>query len=87
MAEVTLRLRHNPRTGLREVVIAYESDDDVLAHEHERDHRRIVEQVLGRPLDDDEQLVVQRLTPAQKAAALRDRDDVVTAPTAEPEAT
>jgi hypothetical protein len=51
MAEVTIRLRHNPRTGEREVVIHYESDSDALPHEHERDHRAIAEQLIGRPLD------------------------------------
>ncbi len=52
MAEVTIRLRHNPRTGEREVVIHYESDSDALPHEHERDHRALAEQLLGQPLDE-----------------------------------
>ena len=51
MAEVTIRLRHNPRTGEREVVIHYESDRDALPHEHERDHRALAEQLIGRPLE------------------------------------
>lgn len=50
MAEVTIRLRHNPRTGEREVVIHYESDSDLLPHEHERDHRALAEALLGQPL-------------------------------------
>lgn len=50
MAEVTIRLRHNPRTGEREVVIHYESDSDLLPHEHERDHRKLAEALLGQPL-------------------------------------
>jgi hypothetical protein len=49
---VTLRLRHNPRTGKRDLVVEYESEEDLLPHEHERDHRRLVEQLLGRSLDD-----------------------------------
>ena len=36
MAEVTIRLRHNPRTGEREVVIHYESDSDLLPREKDR---------------------------------------------------
>lgn len=51
MAEVTIRLRHNPRTGEREVVIHYESDSDALPHEHERDHRALAERLIGRPLE------------------------------------
>jgi hypothetical protein len=49
---VTLKLRHNPKTGKRDLVVEYESEADLLAHEHERDHRRLVEQLLGRSLDD-----------------------------------
>jgi hypothetical protein len=50
MAEVTIRLRHNARTGERELVIHYESESDALPHEHERDHRAWAEALLGRPL-------------------------------------
>ncbi|MCA9527618.1 MAG: hypothetical protein KC549_15125 [Myxococcales bacterium] len=50
MAEVTLKLRHDPRTGERVLVIHYESEDDALPHEHERDHRAWVESLLGVPL-------------------------------------
>jgi hypothetical protein len=49
---VTLKLRHNPKTGKRDLVVEYESEDDALAHEHERDHRRFVEQLIGRSIDD-----------------------------------
>ncbi len=52
MAEVTIRLRHNPKTGERELVVDYESEDDALPFEHERDHREMVEAVIGRPLSD-----------------------------------
>lgn len=50
MAEVTIRLRHNPRTGERVLVIHYESEADALPHEHERDHRALAERLIGRPL-------------------------------------
>jgi len=50
MAEVTIRLRHNPRTGERVLVIHYESEADALPHEHERDHRALAERLVGRPL-------------------------------------
>lgn len=62
MAEITLRLRHDPRTGLRELVIHYESEDDVLGHEHELDHRALVEDLLGVPLGAiADTVVVERL--------------------------
>lgn len=53
MADVTIRFRHNPRTGKRDLVISYESDQDALPHEHERDHRALVEQLIGQKLGDD----------------------------------
>lgn len=62
MAEITLRLRHNPKTGLRELVIHYESDDDALAYEHEQDHRAMVEDLLGVPIGAiADTVVVERL--------------------------
>jgi hypothetical protein len=53
MADVTIRFRHNPATGKRDLVISYESDQDALPHEHERDHRALVEQLIGQKLGDD----------------------------------
>jgi hypothetical protein len=62
MADVTIRFRHNPSTGKRELVINYESDDDALPHEHERDHRALVEKVLGRALTDEDHVVIERVS-------------------------
>jgi hypothetical protein len=72
MAEVTIRLRHNPRTGEREVVIHYESESDALPHEHERDHRAWAEALLGRPLGElvggsIDRVIVERAPVAGKA--------------------
>lgn len=53
MAEVTIRFRFNPKTGKKELIIGYESDDDALPHEHERDHRALAERLLGQPLGSD----------------------------------
>lgn len=47
MAEVTLRLRRDPLTGARELVIDYESAPDDLGFEHEQAHREHVEAALG----------------------------------------
>lgn len=60
MAEITIRFRHDPATGKHEIVVLYESDEDALPHEHERDHRALVEEILGRPIGDDETIVVER---------------------------
>jgi hypothetical protein len=48
VARMTIRLVVNPTTGKREVDIAYESDSDALPMEHEEEHRRLVEKVVGK---------------------------------------
>ena len=67
MAEVTIRLRHNPKTGKRELIIGYESESDALPHEHEKDHRALAEQLLGIPLGDDIEGVRVERAPAKAA--------------------
>lgn len=46
MAELTLRLRVDPATGKREVVVDYSSDSDALPIEHEDEHRRLAGKVV-----------------------------------------
>ena len=60
MPDITIRFRFNPNTGQKQMVVHYESDEDMLPHEHERDHRALVEGLIGRPLEDDEEVVVER---------------------------
>lgn len=46
MAELVLRLRVDPATGRREVVVDYSSDSDALPIEHEDEHRRLAGKVV-----------------------------------------
>ena len=46
MAELVLRLRVDPQTGKREVVVDYASDSDALPIEHEDEHRRLAGKVV-----------------------------------------
>lgn len=46
MAELTIRLRRNPETGKRDIVISLSEDPDALPHEHEQMHRRIVDRLI-----------------------------------------
>ena len=62
MAEVTIKFRHDPKSGKRELVIHYESESDALPHEHERDHRALAEALIGQPLGDDVDVHVERTT-------------------------
>lgn len=67
MAEVTIRMVSNPKTGKRDIYIDYEGEDDSLPMEHENDHRDIVEQLLGQGVldpDDIGQIKVGRVQPA-----------------------
>ncbi|HEU0030190.1 MAG TPA: hypothetical protein VFQ53_06150 [Kofleriaceae bacterium] len=45
-SELTLRLRVDPVTGRREVVVDYASDADALPIEHEDEHRRLAGKVV-----------------------------------------
>ena len=46
MAELVLRVRVDPATGRRELVIDYHSDSDALPIEHEEEHRRLADKVV-----------------------------------------
>lgn len=66
MAEVTIRMISNPVTGKRDIYIEYESEDDALPHEHEKEHKGIIEQLLGKGIlqpDDVGQVKVGRVQP------------------------
>ena len=46
MAEMTIRLRTNPETGKKDIIISLRSDEDALPHEHEQQHRELVDKLL-----------------------------------------
>ena len=46
MAEMTIRLRVNPETGKKDIVVSLRSDEDALPHEHEQQHRHLVDQLI-----------------------------------------
>lgn len=46
MADLILRLRVDPATGKRELVIDYASDGDALPMEHEDAHRQLANRVV-----------------------------------------
>jgi hypothetical protein len=63
-AELTLRLRVDPATGKRELVIDYASDADALPMEHEEEHRRLAAAVVDGGLQ------------SGKVDVTREQDDV-----------
>ena len=46
--DIEIIFRMNLKTGKKDIIIDVHSDEDTLAHEHERDHRKIVEQLIGQ---------------------------------------
>ena len=47
MAEMTIRLRCDPETGKRDIIVQLNSDADALPHEHEQVHRALVEKLVN----------------------------------------
>lgn len=46
MAELTIRLQIDPNTGKKDIVVSLHSDADALPHEHEEQHRKLVEKLI-----------------------------------------
>lgn len=76
MAEVVIRLRIDPESGKKDIVITMHSDEDALPHEHEQQHRAIVDKLIhGGIVKASElgQIVVERAEketiPAQPGSA------------------
>ena len=82
MADLTLRLRVDPKTGRREIVIDYSSDSDALPFEHEEEHRQLAEKVVNGGLKNNPKVEVSR---EEEAAATE--APASEAPTATPTAT
>jgi hypothetical protein len=60
MPDLTLRLRVDPVTGKREVVIDYSSDSDALPFEHEEEHRQLAEKVINGGIKGNPKVEVSR---------------------------
>ena len=72
MAEMTIRLRVDPATGKKDIVVSLSSDADALPHEHEQQHRALVEKLIrGGLLQASEvgQIVVERVEEQPAPAA------------------
>lgn len=66
MGEIKIRFKFDTTTGRKEIVVEYESDSDRLPVEHEKRHRDIVEQLVGRGIlkpDEAGNVRVERIRP------------------------
>lgn len=76
MPEMTIRLQIDPETGKKNIVLSLRSDADALPHEHEQQHRALVEKLIQGGLVKASELgkiIVEReeadKQPANQAAA------------------
>lgn len=46
MAEMTIRLRCDPQTGKKDIIVSLRSDEDALPLEHEQQHKALVEKLI-----------------------------------------
>jgi hypothetical protein len=71
MAEMTLRLRCDPQTGKKDLVITLRSDEDALPHEHEQLHQALVEKLIHQGIlkaNELGEIVVERVSKETEAA-------------------
>jgi hypothetical protein len=69
LAEVSIRLVYNLETGRKDIYIDYESDSDALPIEHEREHKVIIEKLLGKGILTEDELGEVRVTRLPAGAA------------------
>lgn len=72
MAEMTIKLRIDPNTGKKDIIISLSSDADLLPHEHEEQHRKLVEKLIeGGVVKAGElgQIIVERVEEEKAPAA------------------
>jgi hypothetical protein len=56
MGEINISFKMNLKTGLKDIVIEYDSDDELMRHEHEKKHRDIVKELVGEGLLNPDEL-------------------------------
>jgi hypothetical protein len=67
MAELTIRLLPDPKTGKKNIVISMKSDEDALPHEHEQQHRALVDKLINGGLIKAEELGTITVTREEEA--------------------
>jgi hypothetical protein len=80
MAELVIHLQIDPETGKKNLIIEYESDSDMLPHEHEEEHRRLLDQIVEGGMvkaEDLGKVVIKRdgAVVAEVAATQAEQDD------------
>jgi hypothetical protein len=71
MAEMTIRLRCDPATGKKDIIVTLRSDEDTRPHEHEQRHKALVDKLIQGGLvqaSDLGQIIVEREQPEGEPA-------------------
>jgi hypothetical protein len=68
MPELTIRLFPDPTTGKKNIVISLKSDEDALPHEHEQQHRALVDKLINGGIVKAEELGTITVTREEEAA-------------------
>jgi hypothetical protein len=74
MAEMTIRLRFDPATGKKDIIVSLRSDDDALPYEHEQQHAALVDKLIQGGL----------LKAAEAGKVVIEREEEAGAPAASP---
>ena len=77
MAEMTIRLQSDPQTGKKNIIVSLSSDADALPHEHEQQHRALVEKLIQKGLVKASEL--------GEIVVEREETEDIESPTAQPE--
>lgn len=75
MPELNIHLQIDPATGKKNLIIEYESDSDALPHEHEEEHRELIDTLVEGGMVKAEEIgkvVVRREQPQGQAQAQSD---------------
>lgn len=54
----TIRFRYNKKTGKKDIIVDMDANDELLRHEHESEHRKIVRGLVGKEVE------VERMEPS-----------------------
>lgn len=71
MPEMTIRLRINPETKKKDIIIEMRSDEDAMPHEHEQQHRALVDKLIEGGLikaGEEGNLIVERVEDEREPA-------------------
>jgi len=69
MGDIVIHFSYNPQTGEQELIVDYESEEDLTKVEHEQRHRDILEKLIGKGMIDVDQIKRIRMQSAGKEVA------------------